>query len=283
VTCGAAHVRALCDRRARADEVAKRQHGATQDLTINQLYSRWGALNRWILLLDVDEYLVFPGGGAGAEWLRALAAGAAPAPEPPPPVASLPQLLRALNATPGAAPPFDGLRILSRRAFGAYDAPLVGAGTAPACSCLAYTVDDLDRRHTHGHSKLLVYKPHVPLHTNLHVLTHPGNRALDVHSDVAVIQHMLGCAPHAGAAPPLPHLAACDAAARWAMDALASAFADKGLLVPAGTHAAGPLFLDGTGRFAIADAPRAAVMRDDAIERSARCRPPPAPLLGGLA
>ena len=94
---------------------------------------------------------------------------------------------------------------------------------------------------------------------------------------------MLRCAPYNGAAPPLPHLAACDAAARWAMDALSHALTDEGLLVPAGAPGAGPPFLDGTGRFAVADATRAATMLNDAVARSGRCRPPPAPLHAGKA
>ena len=259
--------------------------GATQDVVVNHLYSRWGAFNRWILLMDVDEYLVFPGGAAGAAWLRDQAGGgeaseAAARAAVTLPLATLQQLLRAINASDAATPPpFDGLWFESRYGYGVYPAApdkgppppayFASAAVAPICTCFTYYLSGENIEY----AKTLVFKAHVPMHRSLHLLAFPGARTLKVHREAAVINHMVGCKATRERGP-LPHIAACDGVARWAIDAVADTLLGAGLIEPRRDGGGGnfSVFRDGTARYDVVDRERPEAMRREAATSSGRCR-----------
>jgi hypothetical protein len=249
--------------------------GETQDLAVNHMYTRWGAFSRWVMHMDVDEYIVFPGLPAGEAWLRNQSHGSAAVHGRP--LSTLPQLLAVFGQAAPASepPPFDGLIFWS--AFAAI--PPVPACTrhsldAPACE-RHYATNMAAYDHTYA--KLMVFKAHVPIHRNMHKLSFAGARGVRVQPEAAVIHHLVGCHALAlkRAAPPR-HVAACGAVVNFGLADLSRRLADLGLLerMPAGAPADNDneaLWRDSSLQFRVADMRLATSLVLDTLLRTARC------------
>lgn len=248
--------------------------GETQDLAINHMYTRWGAFSRWIMHFDVDEYIVFPGLPAGEDWIRNQSHGAAALSRP---LASLPQLLAVFGvASPDSKPPpFDGLQFLS--IFASIPPVPVCAPHPPDIPACEYHYATDTAGYDKTYAKLMVFKAHVPIHKNMHVLSFSSARSVRVQPEAAVIHHLVGC--HNGArkrAAPPRHSAACGAIVNFSLTALTDRLAALGLLerLPAGLSADEDqaLWRDGAFQHRVVDTKVAFRLILDASLRTARCQ-----------
>ena len=266
--------------------------GTVQDFCVNHLLSRWGAFNRWLLLVDVDEYIVLKTSSASSaefpaamKWLRNHGGdGIAPP-------TTIPELLRAVNATAaGDDPPFSALQINSFKTWCSLKIKDVFGARLDLTQCDINTnfEDFLPEVEFARYAKLLMLPSRVPYHGSMHILTSGDRRMLTVNISVAVILHLQQChgspwqcAGHCSLdnADPKPYLLACAAATRRGRTELTNELAVTPFLerVPAQNQSNSAMeFNDGSGRPAAFQtaalfAPLLGELYSDAVHRSARC------------